>query len=257
MVKILFIDFDDTLFSHFSKGFPESAIKALNLIHDKGIKIFLSTGRSLAELEYFGVSKVKYDGIIANNGQVCYDNKGGTYFDYPLDGLLKDLIVAMFKEKEVPLVLNTPEKLIINFVNDTAISRMKSIDTPIPDIVEYTDQKFYMCSYLFDSPDEFYKLGDIRNLGKISYWHNGDCDIVDKTMNKGIAIKKLIEILGIDKSETMCIGDSKNDIEMFENCEISVAMGNASDDLKSFSTYITDHIDSDGLYNACKHYKLI
>lgn len=257
MTKIIFIDFDDTLFSHFSKSVPESAIKAIDLLHNSGIKVFLSTGRSLAELEYFGIDKIKYDGIIANNGQICYDNKGEAYFDYPIDGELKEKIVAMFKEKRVPLVLNTEERLIINMVNDTAIQRMKSIDTPVPDVVTYTDQKFYMCSYLFDSPDEFYKLGDIRNLGKISYWHNGDCDIVDKTMNKGIAVKKLIEILGIDKKDTMCIGDSKNDIEMFENCEISIAMGNASDDLKSISTYVTDHIDKDGLYKACKHFELI
>ena len=52
-------------------------------------------------------------------------------------------------------------------------------------------------------------------------------------------------------------GDGKNDIDMFEYTKISVAMGNADDDVKKASDYVTDDIDEDGLYNALKHFEII
>ena len=49
------------------------------------------------------------------------------------------------------------------------------------------------------------------------------------------------------------IGDSINDIEMFKKCKIKVAMKNASDELKSVSSKITDKTnDEDGVANFLK-----
>ena len=55
----------------------------------------------------------------------------------------------------------------------------------------------------------------------------------------------------------MSFGDGKNDIDMFDYTEISVAMGNAEDDVKKAADYVTDDIDEDGLYNALKHFEII
>ena len=55
----------------------------------------------------------------------------------------------------------------------------------------------------------------------------------------------------------MGIGDSENDIDMLEYCEIGVAVGNAKDSVKQAADYISDDIDEDGLYNAVKHFNLI
>ena len=44
---------------------------------------------------------------------------------------------------------------------------------------------------------------------------------------------------------------------MFEYTKISVAMGNAEDDVKKAADYVTDDIDEDGLYNALKYFEII
>ena len=49
MIKAAFFDVDGTLFSHTMKKFPESTMEALRLLKKKGIKLFLSTGRSYME----------------------------------------------------------------------------------------------------------------------------------------------------------------------------------------------------------------
>ena len=51
-------------------------------------------------------------------------------------------------------------------------------------------------------------------------------------------------------SFVMAIGDNDNDIEMLETAGISVAMGNASDNIKSISDYIVSSNDNDGVFEA-------
>ena len=43
----------------------------------------------------------------------------------------------------------------------------------------------------------------------------------------------------------MCFGDSINDINMFNECNIKVSMKNAKDEIKLISNYITDFDNND------------
>ena len=56
--------------------------------------------------------------------------------------------------------------------------------------------------------------------------------------------------------DALVFGDGTNDMAMF-GCEWeSVAMGNAWEPLKERATYVTDHIDADGIWNACVRFGL-
>ena len=62
----------------------------------------------------------------------------------------------------------------------------------------------------------------------------GECwiDFVDLAADKGNALKKLQEILGITKEETMAFGDNFNDIGMFQQAGESYAVANAAEEVK-------------------------
>ena len=51
-----------------------------------------------------------------------------------------------------------------------------------------------------------------------------------------MVIHEVLKYYSIDQNETMSFGDGKNDIDMFEYTKISVAMGNAEDDVKKLQT---------------------
>lgn len=53
--------------------------------------------------------------------------------------------------------------------------------------------------------------------------------------------------------KTVAVGDSFNDIGMFETCDISIAMGNSVDAIKKMTTYVTKSIDDDGVQYALNH----
>ena len=58
----------------------------------------------------------------------------------------------------------------------------------------------------------------------------------------------------IKKEETLTIGDQNNDIALLKAGGIKVAMGNATDELKSIADYITDTVENDGFVKAVEKY---
>lgn len=63
---------------------------------------------------------------------------------------------------------------------------------------------------------------------------------------KGYGIKILQQQLGISKQQCIAIGDDENDLEMFDQVHMAVAMGNAKENVKSAANEITLNCDEDG-----------
>ena len=65
-------------------------------------------------------------------------------------------------------------------------------------------------------------------------------DITNITANKGTAIKKVQQQLGINPQETLVFGDYLNDFEMMQNAGMSYAMKNAHPEIIKISTNVTE-----------------
>lgn len=66
-------------------------------------------------------------------------------------------------------------------------------------------------------------------------------EVVNKGVNKGSAVLKLAEILNVNQSNTAAIGDYYNDVDMLKRVAHPVCCGQAPDDIKSISEYVTCH----------------
>src|SRR6202020_300418 len=71
-------------------------------------------------------------------------------------------------------------------------------------------------------------------------------DVTNPNANKGAVVLTLAKLLGIDPQEIATIGDMPNDVLMFRESGLSIAMGNASDDVKSKATVVTDSNQDEG-----------
>lgn len=60
-------------------------------------------------------------------------------------------------------------------------------------------------------------------------------DLTLKGVSKAVGIKKLVEALNKDMQDTIAFGDGRNDLEMLEEVNTGVAMGNCSSRSKSGS----------------------
>ncbi|WP_324608429.1 HAD family hydrolase [Collinsella ihumii] len=61
----------------------------------------------------------------------------------------------------------------------------------------------------------------------------------------------------MEPEECVAFGDGGNDISMFRCVGTSVAMGNASDEVKAAASHVTPHVDEDGIARACRDLGLI
>ncbi|SKA30382.1 hypothetical protein SAMN02745126_04957 [Enhydrobacter aerosaccus] len=81
-------------------------------------------------------------------------------------------------------------------------------------------------------------------------------DVTHPEANKGTAVRRLARLMGVPLEEVAVIGDGRNDIAMFAQCPFSIAMGNASDEVKAKARYVTASNEEDGLAQAIERYLL-
>ncbi len=72
-------------------------------------------------------------------------------------------------------------------------------------------------------------------------------DVVNRTNNKGAALRVIQEKYGIGRENCMAFGDYMNDRSMLQACEESYAMANAHPDIMAIAKYRTASCDDDGV----------
>ena len=73
-----------------------------------------------------------------------------------------------------------------------------------------------------------------------------DVEIGSVQADKGLALEDLASRLGIVKEEILAIGDNENDLGMLRSSGLTVAMGNATDSVKTMAMVLTDTNEEDG-----------
>lgn len=256
MIKAAFFDIDGTLFSHTIHAIPESTRRTVNLLREKGIKVFIATGRSLKETKRVPLGDLKFDGYVTLNGQICLDAEENILFEVPIKGEDGAYLLDAFVNKKFPLAIVEKERIYINYIDDSVIRAQKSVNIPLLPIKEYEGAPIYQfIGYM--NCEETEKIAPKIPNCKITRWYNEGIDIISKDGGKANGIQKVLEFYGMTKEEIIAFGDSDNDMDMLEFAGIGVAMGNAEESVKAVADYVTTDIDEDGIWNACKHFELI
>ena len=72
--------------------------------------------------------------------------------------------------------------------------------------------------------------------------------------SKGKGVRALLDRLGVAPEEVMAIGDAENDIGMLELAGLSVAMGNAPEDVRSVADHVSESNTEDGAAAALERF---
>ncbi len=81
-------------------------------------------------------------------------------------------------------------------------------------------------------------------------------DITHPLANKGAAFTEIAKLLRIPLSEIAAIGDGANDVAMFERSGLSIAMGNASAQVRHAADFVTESNSEDGFAKAIERFIL-
>ncbi|AQR97221.1 MULTISPECIES: Cof-type HAD-IIB family hydrolase [Clostridium] len=277
--KIIFIDVDGTLCN--DEGFvPESAAIAVKEARKNGHLVYLCTGRSKAEI-YDYIMEIGFDGIIGAGGGFVEVGNEMLYHKKVSEENVRHL-VEFFNKHNVDFYIESNgglyasknlipklEKIIYGDIENDPVARHKKEHNPNHFIEALiTGQDLYrddVNKACFLEPKEisFEQIKEeFKNEFEVIHCtvpafgeDSGELGVPE--VHKATAIEVLLKHLSIDVKDTIAFGDGLNDIEMFEFCELGIAMGNAKEGLKEIADEITDTHDEGGIYNSLKKHGLI
>ena len=258
MIKAVFFDIDGTLVSFKTHKLTDTTIEALNQLREKGIKVFIATGRKLESINNLGTQE--FDGYITLNGAYCVLGKDQVIYKHPMDAEdIKALIHYIEHEEKFPCGLVEEDGIYLNYKDQAAQEVFDLIKFPEPPIRPLSENKgkdVYQLIAFFTAGQEERIMAVIPHC-EATRWHPAFADVVPQGSSKAVGIDKICEHFGISLEETMAFGDGGNDMAMIQHAGIGVAMGNAGDEVKAVADYVTTSVDEDGVLNALKHFGVL
>ncbi len=273
--RIAFLDVDGTILEH-GQVIAPSTVTAVRTARANGHLVYLCTGRADGDI-HPKVREIGFDGAISNGG--AFATRGDELIvSHPMPRDDTDRLVAYFVEHGIHYFLQTHEAVYasegIGPLTEEFFRKLRArhadrlrelgLDTgeePTP-MVQYLPMtgvdldavaKSTFISEASDSLDRAQAdLGDRFHVipGSIPLPGGSNGEVILLGTNKGSAILEVLEQLGLDAADAIGIGDSWNDVEMFEVVGTAVAMGNADPELQSRADRVTTSVLDDGVWNA-------
>ena len=275
--KIVFLDVDGTLVDY-NGDLPDSAVQAVRAARANGHRVYISTGRSKAEV-YPELWAIGLDGMIGGNGSYVED--GGTVvLDQHLSAGDCRAIVDWLHSRGLEFYLESNNGLFASehfeeraqrTVQDYAAGKgapnagEMTVRKAFPDMIfggELYRDDLNKVSFVLDSYQDYLDAREAFPHLKAGTWggkgeHALFGDLGVSNISKGYAIEKLLEHLGASRADTIAFGDAKVDIPMFEACAESCCMGSGGPEARAAAGWVTGDVDKDGLYQGFVHFGLI
>lgn len=260
--KIVFVDIDGTLRNDL-KEITHKTKEVFNKLNSLGIIIVICSGRPTDFAVDISKSCNASKYVIVSNGANVYDYENDKEIFYN-----KMSVSSCIKLYNIAMLHNA--RFIMHSLNRRVVSYIKYFDgseillnVPIKEFLLKNDvsQCTISSSELKTIKIIKEEIKDIEDIGiknqskslidpSIPLKSSAYIDISKIDTSKGLGIKKLLEHLNIKKEESIGIGDDNNDIPMFHEVGLKIAMSNSFDSIKSIADIVTDDNNHDGVANA-------
>lgn len=247
-IKAVFFDIDGTLVSFNTHCVPQSAIDAVHAIRQKGIKVFIATGRPRPFINNLGT--LEYDGIIAVNGASIILNDGTVIAHKNVDKADVKRMIDYQDQHPIAVAYATDDEAFVTHYNDSFREVFELLDLGTPQSrqpKEAMNMDIMQVIAFFTEEDEPYIMGNVLKNCSAQRWHPFFADCIANGTDKATGIDDVARHFSFSISETMAFGDGGNDKPMLLHAGIGVAMGNASDEVKACADIVTDSVDDDGV----------
>lgn len=258
MIKLVVSDIDETLIRTDQTIHPRNK-KAIKQAQDMGVKVMVASGRAPYQLrnilKEIDIEKKGRYSILCNGG-IIMDNftkeivdsspvgyeKAKKVYDYCFDRGLHCEIYTDKRNYVLEDKKSIPDKK--EYLGDVLFLDSRDIEFIKDEIIIKVIIKDYDLNYLMSLEPDIAVLCDWDV--HISYSSDMYMEINAKGVDKGVALKKVCDLYGIDIEDTITIGDNYNDIEMLDVAGHSCAVQNAHLQVKETADYITIATNNEG-----------
>ncbi len=250
MEKAIFFDVDGTLLDCLNgiTDITPRVKKSIKALQDKGHYVFIASGRPYAfigkELLEFG-----FDGFVLTNGAHVVFRDKSIYKRSINKDFIKKMIYNFEKfdiqyilQGEVYSYIKEDCKELYSYYDSFGISR-KHLESKY----NIDDIDVYKIEMLCKNKEAIDYCASLENQEYDCNLSNNVFEFYSKKNTKASGILKVLEKLNIPIENSYAFGDDTNDIEMLETVGCGIAMGNASEKIKSHAKKVTDTVQNDGI----------
>ncbi|MFX3625598.1 MAG: Cof-type HAD-IIB family hydrolase [Ectobacillus sp.] len=246
MIKMFVSDIDGTMMQH-GGSIDEQDLKALREIAKDGLILCFASGRLDNEIADL-MKEVGTDfHRISVNGVYIYTHQNEQLLSASFEPDILPELVKMtssdqfiryvsdehnyYIEKKTPLVMELEEKAVMTSIEEPSLME-KVGKTIIPNKISIGGEEEDLLNLQREIEEKFH--GQVSTVISAK-----NClDVIPVNVSKGAAISVLLDQHGVKPEEMACIGDSYNDISMFQLTPHSFAMETADDAVKKHATHV-------------------
>jgi len=263
-ISLFLADVDGSLVTT-DKVLTKRALKAVEQLREAGIEMAITSGRPPRGMRMF-IDELKITTLVAGfNGGVIVDPKNYSViqsFSIPED--IVPRVYEMLSQYHLAVWVYTQQDWFVPSLNVPHLAHeeknVRFSPTVMPNLKEAAHKliKIVGISDDYEAITTCEKAMQKELKGKVTAEHSQPyyLDITALEANKGSALETLSRELGIPKQEIATMGDMPNDVPMFKDCGLSIAMGNASKEVQQQADYVTTSNDDEGFANAVEQFIL-
>ena len=273
-IKLIATDMDGTFLDD-AKHAPEENINALSECAARGIHIVPATGRIINAIpdEIKNLPGVRY--IIAVNGAVVADLETGkiistckmrTDLAVKIMEMARDSADDIMYDAHVGGMGRVDNRFYVNvehYVQSPGVvGLVRKSRQPVPDSIAYVKE----CGEEVEKVNMLFVDMEARARMRERLSHIPEVVVTSAIANnleinaagadKGGALLRLAEYLGISREETMAFGDGENDLSMIKAAGMGVAMKNGEESVKTAADYVTVTNNEAGVAAAIRRFVL-
>ena len=262
-IKLLLADVDGTLVTK-EKHLTERAIRAVHKLREAGIKFAITSGRPPRGMQML-IEPLGIDTPLAGfNGGMWVNPDLSLIEARTLPRDVAEQSMKLLRDGGLDVWVYSGEAWYVHDKDAPHVSReswtVKFAPTVTGDFGEALDKAVKIVGVSDDADKVVHAEQAVQKaLGKSASAARSQpyyLDITHPEANKGFAIGFLAKRLGLQTHEIATIGDQPNDVLMFKESGLSIAMGNAGDDVKKQATKVTLSSEDEGFANAVERFIL-
>ncbi|MBH8576874.1 HAD family phosphatase [Nostocaceae cyanobacterium CENA369] len=269
-IKLLVLDIDGTI-SGQSNTLSEPVKQAIAAAQARGIQVAIATGRMYRSALRFHQEIGSVLPLAAYQGAWIQDPANQKIHRHlPVAREVARQLLDYFEQPQLRSLLSVhfyinDELYVRELTRETQIYAQRSGINPIAvgDLRQVLNNEPTKILALCDDTDVINELlGNLRRQYTPAelYLTTSVATFFEATnpfVNKGTAVRYLAEeLLGLQSTNVMTIGDNFNDVEMLEYAGIGVAMGNAPAAVQAIAQWVAPNVEADGAATAIAKFLL-
>lgn len=251
LYKLVVVDLDGTLLNN-KHTISKRNYKVITELQKKGVSFVLASGRPYQSLEKYAKKLNLKMPIISTNGALIKDVNDP-------DILFKSVFSYNDAEKLCNYGMKNNFSILVYYTDEflssdkeTAVHHKKVEALNFKYSKKLRENKAPLkIVFKAETGEKINKLGEVNNIFASDFYITQPDKQYIAFMNKGISkgrgIDYLIEKYNLERKEIISIGNNFNDISMFDNSGLAVAMGNSPQAVKKRAELITKSNEEDGV----------